>query len=243
MKIIVCHESSSFRQRLIGEIRELLAKSRSYSDISLRVTECADTPELWESLSDGGTDLVFWNIDVHQREGFALAESLWRKHPTLPIVFVTEQKDAEWLSFGFHPFRCLRREFQREELQDVLLDALELLHKESAFLSVINRNECATVKLSQIVYVEKEKESNYLLIHCVFATYRSRGVIRDLARQLKRSDFIQISQSLIVNMNSIASLKKREVVLSDQTHLPLSLSFSGPVRSAYVEYLQRKKHL
>lgn len=89
------------------------------------------------------------------------------------------------------------------------------LYQKNGFISKI--------RLSQIYYVESLRHQ--VIIHSINGQMTERKSLGQLMKDLQSHDFIQIHKSYIVNKKMIKEIKGQEVILKDQTSLPIGRKY------------------
>ena len=79
------------------------------------------------------------------------------------------------------------------------------------------------IRLSQIYYVESLRHQ--VIIHSINGQMTERKSLGQLMKDLQSHDFIQIHKSYVVNKKFIKEIKGQEVILKDQTSLPIGRKY------------------
>ena len=118
---------------------------------------------------------------------------------------------------------------------------IEKWHTAKEYLVISNRQTYETIKISHILYIEKEKQKNYILIHSRSHTYQYRSTISGLEGTLQANDFVKINASQLINMKYIEKLENNSVVLGTGVALTISRQCATVLKNKYKHYLRDRE--
>lgn len=177
-------------------------------------------------------DAAFLDIDMPQLDGFALAEAVGGEK-TL-IVFVTDHDELVYSSLRFRPFRFVRKSHLDEELPEVL----EAVSRELAKLGAGRKFTLRTINgeiyldIADIQYIEIFGHTLRVQLNSGESAECS-GSLSELEKQLSEFDFVRTHKSYLVNCKYIYAIESRQVILDDQTAVPLSRYKADAVREKF----------
>ncbi len=228
MRIAVCDDEPLVSKRLCSEISSGSAALGANAD----VLAFNKGEELLDAHRSEPFDAVFLDIDMPQPDGFALAEAIGGEK-TL-IVFVTDHDELVYSSLRFRPFRFVRKSHLDEELPEVL----EAVSKELSRLGAGRKFMLRTINgeiyldIADIQYIEifghtlRVQMNNGESAEC-------SGSLSELEKQLSEFDFVRTHKSYLVNCKYIYAIESRQVILDDQTAVPLSRYKADAVREKF----------
>ena len=241
------------------KLRVLIADDEALSRARLRqflgaepnievVAECADGKETVKAIREKAPDLVFLDIRMPERDGFAVIEAL-SGGPVPAIIFVTAHDQFAARAFETHAVDYLLKPFDRDRFQTALRRARNWLQRDSRVrqdqllsgvlaglqrrrghvqrIPVRSQGRIVLVTAAEIDWISAA--ANYVELHVGRRSHLLRTSIKALVDQLPAEQFIQISRSYMVNLERIKEVCSRphgdfEVTLRDGTRLAGSRS-------------------
>ena len=216
----------------LRKLRRLLAPEK---DVVI-VAECADGRSAADAITTQGPDLVFLDIQIPERDGFQVIESI--PADRLPvIVFVTAYDEHALRAFDVHALDYLLKPVGRDRFREALDRARErvlqrrvagvidpkllaLRTRHGAVGGVAEADE-PTRHLARIAvktdgrafFVRTEEvdwieaADNYVRIHVGGTSHLVRESLRALETKLDPRLFLRIHRSFIVNVDAIRELQ------------------------------------
>ena len=84
------------------------------------------------------------------------------------------------------------------------------------------------IRLSQIYYIESLRHQ--IIIHSINGEMIERKTLSQFIKEIQSLDFIQIHKSYIINKRFIQEIKNQEVILKEQTNLPIGRSYKESLK-------------
>jgi len=244
IRVLIADDEALARRRL----RRLLS---AHPDCEV-VGECGDGGSAVASIQELRPDLVFLDIQMPSRDGFAvLAELPPRSAPV--VIFVTAHDEHAVRAFEVNALDYLLKPFSEPRFAQALDRAREsiqkrdasggpsskhlerlfkdLLAKESTYsghLLVCLQDRLLPVAVDRIRWVSADWR--YVKLHVPGETHRLRQTLQQVESRLDPRRFVRIHRSTIVNIAFIHELHPlfhgdHRVVLDDDTELTLSRTF------------------
>ena len=181
-----------------------------------KAENAADTIKL---VKEQNPDIAFLDIELPDMNGIELARMLKEINVELEIVFVSAY-DKEYLpkavklEFGIDDF--ISKPIDKER---VIMACNRLFRKISGsksskipsaiLIKIKDDNEDkfkeVLVELDKILYIEKEKSTDYVIIHCMDKKYKTRQSLDSLNKKLDIS-FFRSHNSYIVNTKYVKEI-------------------------------------
>jgi two-component system, LytTR family, response regulator len=216
------------------------------------VGECGNGEEATALLRRQDCELLFLDIEMPEKGGFALLEGL----PTPPpcVIFVTAHDRYAVRAFEVQAFDYLLKPFDEERFSQALSRAKERLRREHrddllaelrSVLATLRTREqyldrvlvkagersffVATVEIDWI-----EAEANYVRLHAGAASHLLRESIGSLEERLDPRRFRRIHRSAIVNLDRVKELQpwfhgEHRLLLKDGTELRVSRTYRNNI--------------
>lgn len=167
---------------------------------------------------DPGFDVLFLDIEMKEISGIDLAQKLRELGSGIQIVFVTGYMEYIAQGYDVEALHYLLKPVTEEKLCGVLNRAMERLKNRERELTLATPEGIVRIPLAEIRYLEVM--GNYVTIY----GRESYSVKRTLSQleELLDERFYRIHRSYIVNMQLVKKCTRTEVILKDDTVLPLS---------------------
>lgn len=239
LRVVIVDDEPHARSR----IRELLERER---DINI-VGEAGDGDEAVRQIGQHSPDVVFLDVQMPARDGFAVLAALETPPPV--VVFTTAYDDYALRAFEVHALDYLLKPFDRDRFAQsldrarqavarlggsvdgrltALVEELRLGSRYLTRIAVRSGGKIRIVSTAEIDYVEAS--GNYVRLHSKGTSHLLRETMQRVEGQLDPTQFARIHRSAIVNLDRIAELQPDlhgdyTVKLHDGRKLPLSRSY------------------
>ena len=174
---------------------------------------------LFEYAEDKAYDILLLDIEMGGMNGVDLAKTIRQTNDTIQIIFITGFPDFIAEGYEVSALHYLMKPVLPEKLHTVLDKAAANLAKSEKRLSITYDRQTDFVPLSQIMYIEAQKQ--YILIHTISETYRMKGSLSDMEKQLDEY-FIKCQRSFVVNLRYVTRIKNDCVLLKNGSEVPIS---------------------
>lgn len=178
-------------------------------------------------------DVVFLDIDMPSLSGLELRKKLM----DIPIcVFITSHPEHAAESFELETFDFIVKPLREERFAQTVArieEFMEIKHKADLyeasfgddFIYIKDGYEKVKVKLHDILYVEALKD------YCILVTAHKRycvfSGIGNLLKENHFNKFVRIHRSYAVQKQFVEKVKSNDVVLINQTKLPVGNAFKS----------------
>lgn len=177
-------------------------------------------------------DILFLDIEMGGMSGVELAKRLRQMGVGLQIVFITGYMDYISEGYDVEALHYLMKPVTGEKLGEVLNRAMERIKTREREMVLALPDGIVRVPLYKIRYIEVLK--NYVTIHAA-EDYSMKKTLNELKKSLD-SSFFQIHRSYIVGLRCIKKVTRTEVILKDDTILPLSRKLYNDLNQALIHY-------
>ncbi len=242
MKIIICDDNREFSLMLSDKITEILRNNERYESLDIECRCIYPASEVMKYAETEHIDVLFLDINMPGIDGLETAEKFYNEHKDTYIIFVSDLENYVFYAIRFNPFRFIRKPNLSSELTEALTSALDEILLSDRQIEVCNRDECVSVNISRIIYIEKEKRGNYLNIHSIDGNYRLRRNLTQITEELSDAYFIKINSGTLINMKHIMTIQQDGIVLlSDNSMLTVSKKYLSDLTASYIKYMRNKK--
>lgn len=239
MNIIICDDNKEFGEELLACIKDTVSKS-SHADNEFQYRYFDSPDELLKFLQDNSVDILFLDISLPQISGFDVAKICQDSYPDICLIFISSYENQVYYSIRFSPFRFLCKSNYQRDLPEALDAALQKVFKDEKYLNIATYKNNSHVKISDIVYVTRNKQSNYLSLHCKNADYQIRSTVQLLGAKLSQYGFAQTGAGTLINMRYIDNIQSRTLMLTTGEELPISRRARQFLIEQYVKYMRAR---
>ncbi len=230
LHLAICDDEIKFCEQYKEKVQHILGDG-------VQIQTYTAPRECLKSLKQGRCDILLLDIDMPELTGLQMASVLQEQeiNPKPILIFVTSQDAFVYESFRYHPFGFIRKNYIEEELEPVLLEAVEEWKKGKKQYTFRCEDEMVTLLYKDILYLEAK--GNYLEIHATGRIYRIRETLVNAEKELKSWGFVRIHRGFLVNQQAVYRLGANEVVLQDKTILPIGRSCKEQARESLMRYM------
>lgn len=175
-------------------------------------------------------DLIFLDIELSNINGVEVGKIIREKlkDELTQIVYISGNESYAMELFEIRPLNFLIKPFSKEKLEEVLLKAIKLLHKENNFFEYKNNNITFSILLKDILYFESHgRKVNIFLSNETKSFY---GKLSTVEEQIHNQDFIMIHKSYLINLNHCIEYTYEYVKMSNEEVLTISQNNRKSVR-------------
>lgn len=231
MKIAICDDEPKICSLYRAKVRSIMREHKKEASV-----ETFHKPlEFLAALKEREYQMILLDIDMPKLDGLQLAEQMQTLQRKPLLIFVTNQDALVYQTFQYHPFSFIRKSYLEEELETVLMQALEELAGRQSRYTFRSEKETVSLLLSEILYLEAE--GNYILIHAKGNIYRFRETLTNVERELKPKGFVRIHKGFLVNQEAVYRIGSDEVTLLNQERLPIGRSNKEQAKERLMRYL------
>lgn len=214
-------------------LSSLLSDWSHHTDNPITITRFKDTGII-QDFTTNNYDLLFADIELKgavKVTGISICEKLRANGFNNEILFLTAFKEYVFDGYGVRAFNYLVKPITAEKLSACMKRFLEFHAKN--YYQLQDRSILIQLKFNDIMYITKE--GNNALLHTQNETYYERTSLSNITSKLTHS-FIQCHKSSIVNLSHVNSLSGYEIILTDDTRIPVGRNYLTKVRNALLDY-------
>lgn len=184
-------------------------------------------------------DLVFLDIDMPGLNGMQTAKELRLMDEDVGIIFVTNLARYALYGYEVNALDFIVKPVLYENFSYKLRKALRIRQhfREEKFVVIQHDGVSQKVKLSDILYVEAD--GSYVVYHTPEQTYRVRGPLKNVEKELSGQGFLRCDYGCVVNLQHVTNLKSDTVIVGDR-ELPVSRSRKKQFVVGLTAWLGRK---
>lgn len=196
-------------------IREQLAKDISAYGVEI-VQEASTSKEAKSMLMQYTPDIIFFDINLPDANGFALAEQISLSHSNIGIIFITGDANFAHKAFEIEAIDYLMKPFSKERLRECMKKAYAHLNisgakvspSKSTVLSVKVSNGIELLEQNEIIYLEAGGKSTKIkMIGSQGKMFQTTDSLKSIESRLDPDIFIRTHRSYIVNVNHVQRIE------------------------------------
>ncbi|MCD7812794.1 MAG: LytTR family DNA-binding domain-containing protein [Lachnospiraceae bacterium] len=229
VRIAICDDSSADAKFVENQVKAWAAARQA--KIYTQVFSSAES-FLFQYAEDKRWDILILDIEMGQMDGVTMAKTIRKENEALQIVFVTGYSDYIAEGYEVAALHYLIKPVKVEKLFSVLDRALEKRKQNERCLNLEMGGEMVRIPLYEIRYLDVRL--NYVTIHAG-KEYTVKRPLGEFEKELDRR-FVRAGRSLLLNLECIRRVTRKEVTLSDGTVLPLPRGAYEPLNRAIIQF-------
>lgn len=238
MTIVVCDDNRSFGLNFLSELEDH-ANTAMRSVGKFWFEYLSTAADLYSYLKENHVDILFLDISMPKEDGFSAAEKIKKTANAPLLIFVTNYEEKVFYSFHYQPFRFVRKSNIETEGIEAFEAAVQSILNDSRKIIVKNQSQTVSLSITDIVYYEKEKRSNYVLIHTPENNYRFRGTTEDFKRMLGDVPFLEVGHKTFVSPRHVRLITGNEILLTSGEKIRISDYISTKYLTAeFIKYIR-----
>ncbi|MEY8331011.1 LytTR family DNA-binding domain-containing protein [Lachnospiraceae bacterium 48-33] len=228
-KIAICDDETIDTDYLCG----LVEKWAAYDKHTVQIKTFVSAEEfLFHYEEDKVWHILLLDIEMGKINGVELAKKIRIKNKEVQIIFITGYNDYISDGYDVEALHYILKPVYKEKLYEVLSRACERLEKEEAALFLHLPDGMVRIPFYEIRYMEVR--ANYVTVYGE-EKVTIKTTLSALEQELDNR-FFRIGRSYIVNMKYIRKVTKRDVILEDNTAVPISRGYYESLNRAFIDY-------
>ena len=247
MKIALCDDEPA-------EIKYLSMNIRRWAEnnnIILTVLSFSGADALFANYTDITPDILILDIEMPGTNGIELAKKIRAeyKNNTVQIIFVTGYADYISLGYEVDALHYLMKPVKEDKLFEVLdraLQKLKKIEKTVIFSSIYGEN--VPISINDIMAVESFAHYSEITVSqnaktTAITKIKVKMPLHEIERILDETggNFVKCHRSYIVGLKHIKKITKTDIVLDDDTAVPLSRRLYDSVNQAVMKYFKEQE--
>lgn len=224
MRVLIVDDEPPARRK----VRRFLERDAEPAEIA----EAGSGAEAIAAIHSFDPDLVFLDVQIPDMDGFAVLDAIPSRR--FHVVFLTAHDHHALRAFEAEALDYLLKPVDPERFERAMERARQQIARRAAPQRLLKRLLVETNGREIFLPVEQldwaEAVRNHIVLHAGRETYTIRGTLENLARQLDPDQFVRISRSEIINLDSVKEMQpwfhgERRIILKDNTELTWTRRF------------------
>ena len=185
-------------------------------------------------------DVVFMDIKMPDMDGITFGKRLAELAPDVMLVLLTAYPEYAVEGYETRAYRYLPKPVNDVEIKTLLHDIFRERRKEK-YLRISTLKAEFVVPLNDIIYLSAKDK--YTILHTKDMEYYDSTSLNDYEKALMFYGFFRIHRSYIVNLTYHRGMSRDEVILLENTILPISRRKKPAYSEAIRVELERRLRL
>lgn len=218
------------------EILKALLDEMGYTK-SLEIQTFSSGEELIQSYKEGNRySIIFLDVKMKGLNGIQTAKLIKAFDRDCLFIIITSIIEYALEGYSISAYDFILKPIEKEKFQSVVNRAVREWQSNMAKVYIINsRNKLTSIKLSQIRYIESNK--NRVLLHTCDGTFIDHTSMKNLEPQMADEGFVRISRYYIVNLSHIKEISANAVILINGKELAYSGKYRDMIKKEYLNHL------
>lgn len=223
IKLAICDDEQVFLDK--AETVILSFNQTHKKEVNFQIEKYTSPRLLCDDVLDGKLfDVFLLDMEMSELDGVTLAAKIRDKIPSSIIAFLSSHTEFQFTQEGYK-LQALRY-VSKLTMESALVEMLEAAIREwqrtkPTYYVYSHYSENIRIPLSEISYIHRVKRT--AIIHTERqGEFSLMCPLKTIYSDLNDPRFAYVDQSCIVNIDQIVQLGKNEVILKDDTKLPVS---------------------
>lgn len=235
LEIFLCDDTES----ILEKYKNILLNISNGENIKLNITTYSSAEQLLFDIDGKGcyADIIFLDILMGKMNGVELAKVLRSQGCKSEIIFLTTSIEYVFDSFDALPFNyIIKDKVTPDRFKEIFLKAVSAVDSKKTDMFVCESSSVVKkIPLDEILYFEvRNRITTVFYGESSFNFYSSMDKIEE---SLANKFFVRTHRSYMVNLRNIDKIEKNNVILSNKSSIPLSLSNAKSVKTAFSKFL------
>jgi len=231
LKIAICEDEVRHQEILEKLIRQQLNTEEA------SITIFSTGSDLIDIYKNGSRyDILFLDVHLQEENGINIGGFIRRVDQKVKIVLATSMMEAAMEGYGIGVQEFLLKPISEPRFKEVFQKVVHELTVESKHKYTMEiRSEKVIIDIKDIIYIESAGRK--LNVYTTSKTYEHYRRLSEDEQDLCKGFFVKPHRSYLVNLNYIHRIKRLEILLKDETRIPVTLKNRDLVYDRYAQYL------
>lgn len=231
LHVALCDDEEYIHETIGKVIKEYGEERKS----ELKVLHFFSGKDLLESKEE--MHILLLDIDMPYIDGIEAAFCLKEKGKECKIIMLTSKQERFKEAFKIGAYRFVTKPVDIEELKEALDNTREILLGYNQIEVKFEHTRCKILQ-SNIDYIEACRD--FVKIYVGKNICQSERTLKSWKEELDNRLFIECHKSYIVNLKSVAKVKRNTLVLENGKEIPIARRRKKDVLQTFIEYDTKK---
>lgn len=234
MKIAIC-DDEVLQLQLLNNYVERWANEEDIN-YSIELFQSAESFH-FQWLEDFSYDLILLDIEMGELNGIELSKLIREKDNEIQIIFITALTDYIHEGYDVDAINYLIKPISEEKLKETLNKAIG--RKEVKSKSIFIESDGMTYRANEGSIMYMEIKNHQLYIYKKDQVITTRKSLKEMEGTLSKDEFIKPHRSYIVALRYIKKIDSKQIILKDNSMIPISRGNYGEVQKRFFDYFKR----
>ena len=231
LRIAICDDEPACRGRIVEMTRQILTKS----NISGGIIELCRGSALLDAMHSGiQFHILLLDVMMPEQDGMELAAVLRRQRQTIPIIFISSNREMALRGYEVSAVRFLAKPVEAEKLEEALLHCYRIWLEKREILLPTEQGQYR-ISFSDIEYAEAfERGTRFLVDGEAVLTKLKFSEVQTL---LPQPPFLLCHRAYMVNSACIKRIRATAFELRSGAVIPISKHRYSEVSRRFSDYI------
>lgn len=233
MRVGICEDQTVESNWLAN----LIKSWADMQDTTVEIIQYEHAEQFWFDYETRHLDALFLDIVMPGENGITLAKKLRDKGDSVPIVFVTGEKEYVLAGYEVEAVHYLIKPVKKSDVSKCM-DRITLRMKDDEPVVMLETPQ-AVVRVRQKDIIKIEVFGHNLIYTTSSGTYEIRTSLKECLSMLHEDWFIQCYRGVLVNLWHVERIDREQVIL-DVGQAPVSRRLYGEVNQAFISFYKNR---
>lgn len=232
MRVALVDDNENDRKRILDYLQQF----EKEQEVKMQITLYNSSLNFLEEY-DGGYDVILLDIEMPGMDGMETAKEIRRIDEMAAIIFITNMAQYAIRGYEVNAIDFMVKPVPYFNFAEKFRKALRFAEREQGKNILLNNDEgIVKIAVSDIYYLEKDKNKNYLVYYTRKGTFRERNTILSAKAKLGNQQFAECASGCLVNLKYVERVGKDSVELENGT-LPVSRRMRKDFLNSFMKYV------
>lgn len=211
--------------------QHLLEFKKIYSNIAWDIYYSAE--DFFGNMGNLQYDIIITDIEMKGINGVELANKIRELDDNIIIIFLTSHEEYMRECFFSTPLNFWDKPLKYEVLQKDLIRAIDKITSNNKILKIKTLDGIVRLFYKDIFYFESQNHT--VIVHTNREDYRFYSSLKNISKSLD-GDFAFCSQSYLVNLNFVKTIKNNCVILDNDARIVITRTFGADFKRALQKF-------
>lgn len=177
---------------------------------------------------------IFLDVMLKEGESFEYGMNISKLYPHAIIVYISSVDHFVYESFQQNTFFFIRKSHFDEDYDHFVNKYKKIILQDGEHISVVVNGMSVSIKQKDIIYIESSR--NQIRILTPTKSYTTYQTLKQTYQQLNHCRFYKLNSHIIINLDSVAKVEKKDIMLSYNIIIPFTRGSKKPFMQRYMQH-------
>ena len=234
IKIALCDDEAKILDEVSSYINKYAEKK---SNQRIEISRFDSAKALDFALNDSSFDIFVLDVYIGKEMGTALAKNIRKRGIESPIIFLTTSLEHAPQGYETGTLRYLIKPLDPKKFYEAMDAALLQVEKiVERLIRLKTENGIESINANHIMYSEAHDHYQHIMLNNG-GSLKVRMTVSELYSTLaKNGGFVRLGSAYIINLRNIKNLSSSEVLLYNNTTIPIPRGKYAELKKAFWDY-------